>query len=1133
VTVDTLAPLAPALAFPTAGLVTNVTSPVVSGSCEAGATVTVYAGSTVLCTATCSAGGFSCSTSTLAEGSYSIVAVQTDATGNVSPGSASRTFTIDTTAPSSPTVTAPLEGALSPSAAVAISGDCETGAIVSVYEGAALLCTATCAGNVYACTTAALGEGSHSVAVHQTDAAGNTSSDSAPRSFEVDSLAPLAVVISAPSAGASLSTASPTFSGTCESGAQVTVSEGSTVLCASSCAAGIFSCTSSMLAEGPHSITATQTDATGNVSVPGATLGFNVDTVAPVLPVLDAPTEGLSTAITAPVFSGSCELGTTVEVLEGATVLCSTVCTAAGFSCTSPTLTEGPHAVVVQQTDAAGNVSPQTDARSFTIDTTSPLAAAITAPSAAAVVGDTTPEISGTCETGATVNVTEGATLLCSAVCVGNAFACDSALLSDASHTVVVQQTDAAGNVSPLSAGHTFTVDSTLPAAPDVTGPATGAFVDTAAPVISGTCETGATVHVYEGSTQVCQAVCVAGAFSCTSAALTEGAHTLIARQVDSANNSSGDSGGQVFTIDTVAPAVAALTSPAAATTTPDATPTLSGTCEAFATVQVFEGATLVCQTPCVGGTFSCVAATLTDGAHSLTVTQADRAGNSSPFSTAVVFTVDTAAPVAPSLLSPVANASLKSAAVTFAGTCETGATVQLFEGTAMLCEATCTASVFSCVAVGLTEGAHDVFALQLDGAGNTSVVSTDRHFVIDLTAPAVPQVSTPVPGSFSKVPGLTVSGSCETGATVEVFEGGTLLCQAVCTAGAFSCVTTALTDGEHALTVRQTDVAGNPSAASMARTVTVDTQAPVSPAFIKPAAASFVSSATPVISGSCESGTFVEVLEGAVVRCSATCAGGMFTCTSATLGDGAHTFTVRQTDLSGNSSPVSAGRSFTVDTMAPSAPSVTSPAAAEQVFEPRAKFGGTGEPGSTVTVSVDGTTACVAVVDASGSWTCTAMTALTPGNHAVTATATDAANNTSGASAGFDFVQEASLVAPEILSPTAGTKVDGPSITVTGTAYPNSSVTVSDQDGVICTATTDAAGNYTCTGDIAGGVRTLTASAKFKGFQNASTPVEVTVLMQVGFVGGGCGCSTGGTESAWMLLLVGAAMLRRRFTRR
>ena len=80
---------------------------------------------------------------------------------------------------------------------------------------------------------------------------------------------------------------------------------------------------------------------------------------------------------------------------------------------------------------------------------------------------------------------------------------------------------------------------------------------------------------------------------------------------------------------------------------------TLTGTAEANSTVKVYDGATLLGTATANGtGAWSYTTAALSNGTHSLTATATDAAGNTGAASTAMSVTVDTAAPVAPTITS-------------------------------------------------------------------------------------------------------------------------------------------------------------------------------------------------------------------------------------------------------------------------------------------------------------------------------------------------------------------------------------------------------------------------------------------------------------------------------------------------
>jgi hypothetical protein len=114
-TVDTVAPgapvitavtddVAPALGNVTNGGSTNDTKPTFTGTAEAGSTVTLYEGATVLGTATAdSNGNWSITPATaLTESTHSITAKATDAAGTTGAASAAYAVTVDTSAPAAP-----------------------------------------------------------------------------------------------------------------------------------------------------------------------------------------------------------------------------------------------------------------------------------------------------------------------------------------------------------------------------------------------------------------------------------------------------------------------------------------------------------------------------------------------------------------------------------------------------------------------------------------------------------------------------------------------------------------------------------------------------------------------------------------------------------------------------------------------------------------------------------------------------------------------------------------------------------------------------------------------------------------------------------------------------------------------
>ncbi len=223
-----------------------------------------------------------------------------------------------------------------------------------------------------------------------------------------------------------------------------------------------------------------------------------------------------------------------------------------------------------------------------------------------------------------------------------------------------------AGNTSAASGALGITVDTSAPNAPaaldleaasDTGSSNTDNITGDNTPTISGTGEVGATVTLTSDVDGAVGTATVAGdgTWSITASTLADGAHSLTATQTDVAGNTSAASGALGITVDTAVLAPAGLDLEAASDTgssntdniTGDNTPTISGTGEVGATVTLTSDVDGAVGTATVAGdgTWSITASTLADGAHSLTATQTDVAGNTSAASGALGITVDTSAP--------------------------------------------------------------------------------------------------------------------------------------------------------------------------------------------------------------------------------------------------------------------------------------------------------------------------------------------------------------------------------------------------------------------------------------------------------------------------------------------------------
>ena len=294
-------------------------------------------------------------------------------------------------------------------------------------------------------------------------------------------------------------------------------------------------------------------------------------------------------------------------------------------------------------------------------------------------------------------------------------------------------------------------------------------------------------------------------------------------------------------------------------------------------------------------------------------------------------------------------------------------------------------------------------------------------------SAPSAPTI-TSIGGLDSIVSGQSgdnvIAGKAKAASIVTIKVGASVLGTATANAsGDFSYVLTEANIGtlgqgsSKTVTATATDVAGNAGASATSSSFSVDTAAPSAPTITSIGGSdSIVSgqSGDNVVVGKAEAGSTVTIkLGNSVLGEAATNASGDFTYTLteaniASFGQGtAKTTTATATDAAGNVSQVTTSSSFSVDTAAPSAPTITSIGGSDSTVSGQSGDNvvvGKAEAGSTVTIKVGQTALGTATTNASGdfSYTLTTANIATLGqgsSKTVTATATDVAGNL-GASA-------------------------------------------------------------------------------------------------------------------------------------
>jgi hypothetical protein len=215
----------------------------------------------------------------------------------------------------------------------------------------------------------------------------------------------------------------------------------------------------------------------------------------------------------------------------------------------------------------------------------------------------------------------------------------------------------------------------------------------------------------------------------------------------------------------------------------------------------------------------------LADGAYTFSVRATDTAGNIDPTPATRAFTIvpPAQAPPAPSITSPASYSWNSTGSVTISGTAQPNSTIELFDDTTSVGTTVATAlGTWSRSLTGVTDGAH-LYTARASNIGGTSPASSALVLRVDKTPPPAPAVTSPAAGSTVSGASFTLSGTAESGTTIELFEDGVSRGTIAAISGAWSRPMSGVTAGNHSYTARATDLAGNVSALSGAYTLHVN----------------------------------------------------------------------------------------------------------------------------------------------------------------------------------------------------------------------------------------------------------------------------------------------------------------------
>lgn len=882
----------------------------------------------------------------LANGAHTFSVRATDPAGNVDPTPAGTAWIVDTSAPPV-TLAKPAAGSYLNSATPTFAGSADPASgdskvTVDVYSGTGVTGSLVQAPSAtvqsdgtWTVNASTLPDGTYTAQAQQTDTVKRTGY-SAQDTFTVDTTPPT-VTVTLPTNGTHTDDATPEIAGTAGYSASdlptvtIAIAQGGTTVqtaTATVSPSGTWDFNlPAALPDGNYTLQASQKDLAGNTGY-SSSQTLTIDTTPPQTFLDAAPPSGSVTSSTSAAFTFH---STDALSQAGSSFQCQ-IDGGAWGACSSPksfyNLANGSHTFSVEAVDGAGNLDTTGQSDTWTVNTSLPLVT-LGSPANGSFTNHTTPTFSGTAGTApgdsSTVQVLiysntnlSGSPVqtLTTTASSGSWSTAATSALSDGTYVVYAQQSGTAGTAN--SAVHTFTVVTQAPTTTITLGP-------------PGTSGTGDAAFSFTSSAQDSTFQCQldgAGWISCSSpqdySGLADGSHTFQVRSIDRGGNV-GAAASQTWTVNSSLPSLS-LSSPADGTVTNNPTPAIAGTGgiaagdAATVTVKLYSGTTtagtplqtLTTTVSSSDGSWSThPSPALADGTYTAYATQVGSAGTA--YTSAHTFTINSTPPTTTIISGPQGTTSATSARFAFSSSAA-GSTFQcqLDTGAWAACSSPKTYS-------GLAVGQHTFSVRATDPAGNVDpdpptaswTIDTPTNVPVTLTSPADGTVTNNNAPTFSG----TASSSNGNGISVEINDANGNVVEVLSTGSGSSWSVQAspsLPDGSYTAFASQLGTDGVTTDYSAVIGFTVDTDPPNTSITSAPHGTTSATSARFAFTSSEPGSTFQCKLD----------AGSWTSCSSpqsySSLTAGAHTFSVRATDVAGNTDPTPAVATWTIDASTP-----------------------------------------------------------------------------------------------------------------------------------------------------------------------------------------------------------------------
>jgi len=735
-------------------------------------TATFLNGSSTLGVATIANGSATLSGVTLAAGTYSLTAQYS---GNSTfPAATSPAVSLTVKANSSVAVTSsanPSNTKQSVTFTAAVTPSTATGT-VQFLDGTTVLGSSTLSGGSASFTPASLTPGTHSITASYSGDASDTAATSAVLTQTVQAASTVTVTSSANPAvvGASVTfTASvtpPTATG------NVQFLDGTTVLAAVALSSGSATFTTSTLAQGSHSITASYAGDANDTSATSTVLTENIQNQASITLTSSLNPAPVGAAVNLIANVSPTGATGTVQFLDGATALGTATLGSNGIAyITTSSLAQGTHSITAVYSGDANDTSATSAVLSESVKQSVGMTIGAQSPIVAGTTETITVNLTSTSATG-TVAFTDGGTLLATVPVSSGVAVYSSSTLAQGTHSMTISYSGDANYLAISSPLTVVVLGSTTISVVSSLNPATSGQAVTFTATVTPAAATG-TVSFYDGSTLLGSATLTNGVATYSSSSLALGTHSITADYSGSSTYGASYSStlSEVIkgsTSVTLASSLNPSTAGSAVTFTASVTPSA-----ATGNVQFLDGSTVLGTVTLSNGAASFTTSSLAAGTHSITAAYTGsttyNAANSSVLSEIVKANSSVA-------LSSSLNPATAGSAVTFTAlvtpSSATG-TVQFLDGTTLLGTVTLASGSAAFTTSSLSQGSNSITASYSGDSNDTAAVSAALTETINPAAPSAPSNLTAAAASSSQI-NLAWTASSTSGVTYNIYESTT-----------------------------------------------------------------------------------------------------------------------------------------------------------------------------------------------------------------------------------------------------------------------------------------------------------------------------------------------------------------------